>query len=76
MPRKKVRVANSERLISRSIYENIVAKEVMPPCSSCTRSKEVCKLRAGQGSCVRCTAGGRRCDLFLTREDGVYPFAS
>lgn len=71
MPRKKVRATDSDRSIARGSLESIVAKEVMPPCSQCTRAKETCRLRAGQGSCVRCSAEGRSCDLFLTRKDGT-----
>lgn len=75
MPKRKARATDSDRLEARGILENIVAKEVMPPCSQCTRSEEKCKLRAGQGACVLCTRLGRRCDLFLTRQDGIFPLS-
>ena len=70
MPRKKTRASGTDRATARSLYSQIVAREVMPPCSRCVRSQLACKLRAGQGACVKCELDGKSCDLFLTREDG------
>ena len=66
MPSKKKSAKGAERTEARADLAAVFAQEVMPPCSQCTRAKEACRLRVGQGACVRCTEGGRKCDLFLT----------
>ena len=72
MPTKKVRVANEEREETRALLSGIAARKVMPACSSCSRAKVDCLLRAGHGVCTRCTAEGSKCDLYLTRKDGGF----
>lgn len=71
MGRRKKPVSGSDRRYAQALLVDIVAREVMPPCSSCSQSGEKCRLRAGDCVCVRCLRLGRRCDLFLTREDGM-----
>lgn len=70
MPRKRKPVSGAERRLGQSLLADIVAVDVMPPCSVCVSAGEKCRLRAGDCVCVRCTRMGKRCDLFLTLEDG------
>lgn len=74
MPTRKRRAQAANRDQARNALLDIAGIEVMPPCSTCITAKERCCLRAGDGACKRCILLGRKCNLFLTLEDGIFYF--
>ena len=72
MPKRKTAAKGVQLKKAKALLKDIVAEDVMPPCSHCLSAKETCRLVLGECVCVRCTSLGKGCDLFLTVEDGTY----
>jgi len=71
--KRKAPVEGVGRKKSKFLVADVVAQDVMPPCSSCSNSngKKKCRLVAGECVCTECALVGKKCDLYLTVEDGT-----
>ena len=59
-----------ENLSSHSSSESLYS---MPtPCSRCAKAGAPCKVLLDTGRCARYTAGGRKCDLVVTKTECIF----